>query len=154
MNGTLSSNHIFLSFNLKNYFFLESGIKRATAGFADACMLVITKELPSFHQRGFNQANNEALHPHPLTSTALRLACCVWRNWITKVSLTTEHTKLHVGQLFIWKTLLELQTGRGGFSQKWRTLRWNTKVSLNRYLDMQCCHHTPWMRNLSPRRDI
>lgn len=66
MNGTLSSNHIFLSFYLKNYFFSESGIKRATAGFADACMLVITKELPSFHQRGFNQANNEALHPHPL----------------------------------------------------------------------------------------
>lgn len=61
-------------------------------------------------QRAFNQANNEPLHPnpHPLAGTAWHVAC--EGIWLTKVLLTTEHTKLHVGQLVIWKTLLGLQS--------------------------------------------
>lgn len=44
----------------------------------------------------------------------------------------------------------------GGFSQKQWTLRWNTRVSLNREeeRDRQCCHHTPWKCNLSLGQDI
>lgn len=48
MNGTLSSDHIFLTFYLQNYYkFLNQVLKRASTGPIDACMLVITKELPS-----------------------------------------------------------------------------------------------------------
>lgn len=81
-------------------------------------MQVITEGTTLFHHRVFNQANNEPLHPnpHPLwpaQRTGWHVAC--EENWITKVLPTTEHTKLHVGQLVIWKTLLELQSERGVF---------------------------------------
>jgi len=55
-------------------------LKWATTARTDACILIIIKELPYSHRRGFNQVKyNEQLHPnpHPLASAALRLACCV-----------------------------------------------------------------------------
>lgn len=66
MNGTLSSDHIFLPFYLQNYYrFLNRALNRASTGPIDAFTLVITKELPSSPQRVLNQANNEPLHPNP-----------------------------------------------------------------------------------------
>lgn len=42
----------------------------------------------------------------------------------------------------------------GGFLRSSETLRWNTRVSLNRDQDMQRCHSTPWTCNYSLRQDI
>lgn len=117
MNGTFSTNHIFLSFFQPSkllQIFLNRALKWAPTGPIDARTLVVTPRNCLFHRRVLNQANNEPLHPnpHPLWPW---LACCVWRNWLSQVLLTTEHTKLHVGQLVIWKTLLELRSRRGFF---------------------------------------
>lgn len=59
MNGTLSSNHIFLSFCLKNYY--DFLIYRS-----HWCIHASHYQgTTHFHHRAFNQANNEPLHPNP-----------------------------------------------------------------------------------------
>lgn len=80
MNGSLSSEHIFLPLYLQNYYrFLNQALNRASTGPIDAFKLVITKELPSSpKERSIRQIMNHFIQIHILlASGAHRLACCV-----------------------------------------------------------------------------
>lgn len=123
MNGSLSRTDIFLSLHLKKkkkrHFFNQTLKKLAATGPSDACLLIITTELhASTKERSIRQIMKYFIQVHILSAgPAHWLPCCMWRNCFTKVPLTTEHTKLNVGQRVIWKTLLELQSRgrrRGG----------------------------------------
>ncbi len=66
MNGTPSRDQVFLPCYLQNYYrFLDQALNRASISPSDACTLNFKKETALFHQRAFNQANNEAFHPNP-----------------------------------------------------------------------------------------
>lgn len=83
LNGTLSRNHIFLSFYLKNYyifFFLNQALNGQLLVATDACVLLIIKELPSSPKEcSIRQIMNHFIpNPHPLwlaQRTAWHVAC-------------------------------------------------------------------------------
>lgn len=122
----------------------------------------LPKELPSPTAECSIKQIMNPLHPnpHPLwpaRHTGWHVAC-EETGFPKSLEPRRTHTKLHVGQLVIWKTLLEPQSGEGGWGVgaflRSSELGDGTPVSLNRDQDTQCCHRTPWTCNLSPRHDI
>lgn len=115
------SHRIFLSYCCKKLLQLFRAWKRAPTRPFKACVL---EELPlPPKEHSIRQIMNHFIQIHILFGrrSAQPGMLRVKGSGSTKVLPTAEHTKLHVGQLVIWKTLLGLQSwrraeeeGRGG----------------------------------------